>query len=89
MSGAETQVDITPVEWQGKSYKALADGKYDVIICGTGLKECILSGLLSKKGMKASIPVSCHSAVRIPEVMLSCRSYTLTGTATTAATVQV
>lgn len=52
MSGAETQVDVPPVEWQGKSYKALADGKYDVIICGTGLKECIMSGLLSKKGMK-------------------------------------
>lgn len=26
--------------------------KYDVIVCGTGLKECILSGLLSVKGMK-------------------------------------
>lgn len=26
--------------------------KYDVIVCGTGLKECILSGLLSKKGLK-------------------------------------
>lgn len=26
--------------------------KYDVIVCGTGLKECILSGLLSVKGKK-------------------------------------
>lgn len=26
--------------------------KYDVIVCGTGLKECILSGLLSTRGMK-------------------------------------
>ncbi|KAH0482233.1 MAG: uncharacterized protein KVP18_001119 [Porospora cf. gigantea A] len=25
---------------------------YDVVVCGTGLKECILSGLLSKKGLK-------------------------------------
>ncbi len=25
---------------------------YDVIVCGTGLKECILSGLLSVKGKK-------------------------------------
>lgn len=29
-----------------------ADGNYDVIILGTGLKECILSGLLSVKGKK-------------------------------------
>ena len=26
--------------------------EYDVIVCGTGLKECILSGLLSVKGKK-------------------------------------
>eukprot|EP00742_Colponemidia_sp_Colp-10_P000341 GILJ01000378.1.p1 GENE.GILJ01000378.1~~GILJ01000378.1.p1 ORF type:complete len:473 (-),score=80.50 GILJ01000378.1:148-1521(-) len=26
--------------------------EYDVVVCGTGLKECILSGLLSCKGMK-------------------------------------
>lgn len=36
----------------GKTYKPLADGKYDAIILGTGLKECILSGLLSVKGKK-------------------------------------
>lgn len=41
-----------PVQWQGTSYTSLADGKYDVIILGTGLKECILSGLLSVKGKK-------------------------------------
>jgi Rab GDP dissociation inhibitor len=29
----------------GTEYKYLADGKYDVIICGTGTTECILSGL--------------------------------------------
>lgn len=52
MSGPEGQVDIPPVEWHGTTYKPLADGKYDVIICGTGLKECIMSGLLSKKGKK-------------------------------------
>ncbi|KAF8818754.1 putative rab GDI alpha [Cardiosporidium cionae] len=28
------------------------DEEYDVIVCGTGLKECILSGLLSVKGKK-------------------------------------
>ncbi len=42
------------VEFKGKTYKPLADGKYDVIILGTGLKECILSGLLSIKGKKVS-----------------------------------
>jgi Rab GDP dissociation inhibitor len=30
----------------------LADGAYDVIVLGTGLKECILSGLLSVAGKK-------------------------------------
>lgn len=28
------------------------DDKYDVVVCGTGFIECILSGLLSLKGMK-------------------------------------
>jgi Rab GDP dissociation inhibitor len=28
------------------------DEKYDVIVLGTGLKECILSGLLSVSGKK-------------------------------------
>ena len=26
------------------------DEKYDVVVCGTGLVECILSGLLSQEG---------------------------------------
>ncbi len=28
------------------------DQEYDVVVLGTGLKECILSGLLSVAGMK-------------------------------------
>ena len=28
------------------------DGEYDVIVLGTGLKECIISGLLSVEGKK-------------------------------------
>ncbi|CDJ31041.1 GDP dissociation inhibitor 2, related [Eimeria mitis] len=28
------------------------DEEYDVVVCGTGLKECILSGLLSSAGKK-------------------------------------
>ena len=30
--------------------KPLADGEYDAIVLGTGLKECVVSGLLSVKG---------------------------------------
>jgi hypothetical protein len=41
-----------PVTWKGVTYKPIADGAYDVIICGTGMKECVLSGLLSIKGKK-------------------------------------
>lgn len=32
--------------------KPLADGEYDAIVLGTGLKECVISGLLSVKGKK-------------------------------------
>lgn len=31
---------------------ALADGEYDAIVLGTGLKECVISGLLSVKGQR-------------------------------------
>lgn len=40
------------IELNGKTYPMLADGEYDCIILGTGLKECMLAGLLSKKGKK-------------------------------------
>ena len=32
--------------------KALADGEYDAIVLGTGLTECIMSGLLATKGKR-------------------------------------
>ena len=48
-----------PVDFAGRSYRPLADGKYDVIILGTGLKECVLSGLLSVQG-------ACRAASRPP-----------------------
>ena len=32
--------------------EALADGEYDAIVMGTGLKECVISGLLSVQGKK-------------------------------------
>jgi hypothetical protein len=51
-AGPEGPAAPANVEWKGTSFKPLADGKYDAIILGTGLKECILSGLLSVKGKK-------------------------------------
>jgi hypothetical protein len=61
MSGPETDPNPPPVDWKGTTYKPLADGKYDVIILGTGLKECILSGLLSVKGKKVRGAARCES----------------------------
>ena len=43
---------------EGTQYPALADGKYDAIILGTGLKECIVAGLLATKGKKVFNPSS-------------------------------
>jgi RAB protein geranylgeranyltransferase component A len=40
------------VTLDGKEYKPLADGKYDVIILGSGFKECLLAGLLAAVGGK-------------------------------------
>ncbi|OQS00988.1 rab GDP dissociation inhibitor alpha [Achlya hypogyna] len=39
-------------EWLPAGTEALADGEYDAIVLGTGLKECIISGLLATKGQK-------------------------------------
>lgn len=35
------------IEIGGTTYTALADGEYDYIVLGTGLKECILAGMLA------------------------------------------
>ena len=40
------------VQLNGKSYKPLADGNYDVIVLGTGMKECVLAGLLAVSGKR-------------------------------------
>lgn len=51
MSGKKEEEET--VEILGKKYPQLADGAYDAIILGTGLKECMLSGMLAVfKGMK-------------------------------------
>mmetsp|Transcript_10583 Transcript_10583/g.20610 ORF Transcript_10583/g.20610 Transcript_10583/m.20610 type:complete len:463 (-) Transcript_10583:2273-3661(-) len=39
-------------EWLPEGMEPLADGEYDAIIMGTGLKECVISGLLSVQGMR-------------------------------------
>ena len=40
------------VTLNGTEYEPLADGEYDVIVLGTGMKECVLAGLLSVNGKK-------------------------------------
>eukprot|EP00547_Thalassionema_nitzschioides_P000040 CAMPEP_0194208844 /NCGR_PEP_ID=MMETSP0156-20130528/7169_1 /TAXON_ID=33649 /ORGANISM="Thalassionema nitzschioides, Strain L26-B" /LENGTH=463 /DNA_ID=CAMNT_0038935891 /DNA_START=103 /DNA_END=1494 /DNA_ORIENTATION=+ len=39
-------------DWLPEGMEPLADGEYDAIVLGTGLKECVVSGLLSVKGKK-------------------------------------
>ena len=39
--------------WMPADCVPMADGEYDAIVMGTGLKECIMSGLLSTMGKKA------------------------------------
>jgi len=39
-------------DWLPEGMEALADGEYDAIVMGTGLKECVISGLLSGKGKR-------------------------------------
>jgi len=38
--------------WMPEGCSPLADGEYDAIILGTGLTECIISGLLSTQGKR-------------------------------------
>lgn len=38
--------------WLPEGMEPLADGEYDAIVMGTGLKECVISGLLSVQGLK-------------------------------------
>mmetsp|Transcript_22165 Transcript_22165/g.33747 ORF Transcript_22165/g.33747 Transcript_22165/m.33747 type:complete len:467 (+) Transcript_22165:108-1508(+) len=53
MSEEPIQEPPKPVfDWLPDGMEALADGEYDAIILGTGLKECVISGLLSVKGKK-------------------------------------
>lgn len=42
------------LSWLPEGKEALADGKYDAIILGTGLTDCIMSGLLAVNGKKVT-----------------------------------
>lgn len=53
----ETPSEVSPPvpalpDWVPSGLGVLADGEYDAIVLGTGLKECVMSGLLSISGMK-------------------------------------
>lgn len=39
-------------DWLPEGMEPLADGEYDAIVLGMGLKECVISGLLSVKGKR-------------------------------------
>jgi len=45
----------SPITLNGVTYPPLADGDYDAIVLGTGLKECVLSGLLAVRGMRVLV----------------------------------
>lgn len=52
----------------------LADGEYDAIVMGTGLKEAIMSGLLSTLGMKVNPVCVAESIVQLPCARWPCCS---------------
>jgi len=41
-------------DWLPSGGEPLADGEYDAIVLGTGLTECIMSGLLSVRRKETS-----------------------------------
>lgn len=49
---AEEEPKPTLPSWVPDGCNILADGEYDAIVLGTGLKECVMSGLLSTQGLK-------------------------------------
>ncbi|EJK47581.1 hypothetical protein THAOC_33689, partial [Thalassiosira oceanica] len=49
---AEEGAEKKTFDWLPEGMEPLADGEYDAIIMGTGLKECVISGLLSVQGMR-------------------------------------
>lgn len=49
---AEGEPPKPTFDWLPDGMEALADGEYDAIVLGTGLKECVIGGLLSVKGKR-------------------------------------
>jgi Rab GDP dissociation inhibitor len=48
-----SEEEVKPTfDWLPEGMEPLADGEYDAIVMGTGLKECVISGLLSVQGQK-------------------------------------
>lgn len=47
-----TEEETPTFDWLPEGMQPLADGEYDAIVMGTGLKECVISGLLSVSGKK-------------------------------------
>jgi len=47
-----TEGETLTFDWMPEGFTPLADGEYDAIVMGTGLKECVISGLLSVSGKK-------------------------------------
>ena len=52
MSAKDEDEPMKTVDLEDGSYPPLADGKYDIIILGTGLTECVVGGLLAVQGKK-------------------------------------
>lgn len=52
MAEEEGQPKAPTFDWLPEGMEPLADGEYDAIVMGTGLKECVISGLLSVKGKR-------------------------------------
>eukprot|EP01038_Epipyxis_sp_PR26KG_P004247 gene4247-6026_t len=48
----DEKVEVKTFTWMPPNCIPLADGEYDAIILGTGLTECIISGLLSVQGKR-------------------------------------
>ena len=50
--GEEQEEQGPKFDWLPEGTVPLADGEYDAIVLGTGLVECIMSGLLAVNGKK-------------------------------------
>ena len=55
--GTEGEEKVNMVTLGGVDYKPLADGHYDVVILGSGFKECLLAGLLAAVGGKKVLQI--------------------------------